>query len=236
MGRVYRSRRRIRLSDTTAAGRLRLDAAARYAQDIASDDVDDAGIDDGGRVWVVRRAAFDVVVPFGEDRFADVATWSGGLGPRWAGRRTTIAGDGGGRIEGETLWAYIDRETQRLARLPEAYSAVYGASPPAPSPRLELPRDPAAGAARRPWPLRISDVDILGHVNNAVHWAAVEALLAEAGGADRRLRAMVEYRDALDVEDPVELAVEQGAGRVRAWFVTRDTVAAALQVDWDGQA
>ena len=53
-------------------------------------------------------------------------------------------------------------------------------------------RPPAAGACRRssscrirrarrrrsPWPLRATDIDLHGHVNNAVYWQAVEHVLA----------------------------------------------------------
>src|ERR1700731_3348665 len=102
-GRVYPMQGRIRLADTSATGRLRLDAVARYVQDIATDDVADAGIDDGDYVWIVRRAAMEVLSPFsGDDTLSRVATWSGGLGARWATRRTTIAGDSGVHIETET--------------------------------------------------------------------------------------------------------------------------------------
>src|SRR5689334_12752128 len=87
-GRVFRAGRRIRLSDTTADGRLRLDAIARYLQDIATDDVEDAGTDDAEHVWVVRRTVLDVIRPFVEDQRVEAATWPSGVGPRWAARRT----------------------------------------------------------------------------------------------------------------------------------------------------
>ena len=165
-GRVYRMQRRIRLADTSASGRLRLDAVARYVQDIATDDVADAGIDDGDHVWIVRRAAMEILSPFsGDDTAVRVATWSGGLGARWATRRTSIAGDAGGRIETETLWAFVHAETLKLSRLPPAYHAVYGNElrDAAVSGKLLLPRRPPQDAARVGWPLRVTDNDILGH-------------------------------------------------------------------------
>src|ERR1700680_4733996 len=125
-GRVYSMQRRIRLADTGASGRLRLDAAARYVQDIATDDVADAGIDDGDHVWIVRRTPMEVLSPFREDNAVRVATWSGGLGARWATRRTSIAGDAGGHVEAETLGAFVHAATLKLAALPHAYHAVYG--------------------------------------------------------------------------------------------------------------
>ena len=50
---------------------------------------------------------------------------------------------------------------------------AHGAGPP-PAPR-------SAGRRRRrsaPWPLRFTDFDVLGHMNNAAYWAAVEEELA----------------------------------------------------------
>ena len=40
-GRVFRSGRRVRLSDADPTGRLRLDACARYLQDVGNDDTAD---------------------------------------------------------------------------------------------------------------------------------------------------------------------------------------------------
>ena len=45
-GRVFRANRRVRLGDVTPRGRLRLDAAVRYLQDIAHDDAREAAYAD----------------------------------------------------------------------------------------------------------------------------------------------------------------------------------------------
>ena len=63
VGRVYRSQRTIRLADVAVDGRLRFDAMARYMQDVASDDVEDAGAEDELLTWVVRRTLIDVEQP-----------------------------------------------------------------------------------------------------------------------------------------------------------------------------
>jgi acyl-ACP thioesterase len=62
--RRFSARRPIRLSDTDATGRLRLDAVARYLQDVAADDVLDAGWAPDEHIWVVRRSNLDVAQPF----------------------------------------------------------------------------------------------------------------------------------------------------------------------------
>ena len=62
-------RRTIRLSPTwTLTGRLRLDAIARYLQDVAIDDVQETGWGMPEHLWFVRRIRVDVVRPFLDDR------------------------------------------------------------------------------------------------------------------------------------------------------------------------
>ena len=58
-GRIHECRQRrvsspVRLSDVTPKGRARLDAIARYLQDIGNDDAVDA-IGEEAAAWVVRR-------------------------------------------------------------------------------------------------------------------------------------------------------------------------------------
>ena len=53
-GRRFSRTRKVRLGDAGGDGRLRLDALARYLQDIANDDAVDAGLE-GAMAWVVRR-------------------------------------------------------------------------------------------------------------------------------------------------------------------------------------
>src|SRR4030095_2916851 len=59
-GRTSLAGRRLRPSDADPTGRPRLDACARYLQDIGNDDTADSGIDDPRTTWVVRRAVVDV--------------------------------------------------------------------------------------------------------------------------------------------------------------------------------
>src|SRR6185312_4474714 len=72
--------------------------------------------------------------------------------------------------------------------------------------RLELP-DPPPDAVRTAWALRATDVDLLGHVNNAVYWAAVEEALAPGAGP---ASALLEHRRPVDLGDAVELGTLNG--------------------------
>jgi len=203
-GRVFAAQRRIRLSDTDASGRLRLDAVARYLQDVAADDVADAGWSPDEHVWVVRRTHVDVEAPFRSDAAVELRTWCSGVAGAAAARRYSLAGDAGGRIEAESVWIHLDHDLQPL-RLGERFLAVYGPSADGrrASTRLELPPAPLDSA--RPWPLRATDVDRLGHVNNAAYWIPVEE--AWNGRLSEPAGILLEYRRPIDLGD--EVAVEQ---------------------------
>ena len=95
------------------------------------------------------------------------------------------------------------------------------------STNLELP-EPPPGATRVAWPLRLSDVDQHGHVNNAVHWQAVEHALALHGfDPARPLVAELDYRDPIDLGDAVELVSSDGDPLLATLRVGEATKAAA---------
>jgi len=125
--RRFSAQRPIRLSDTDSRGRLRLDAVARYLQDVAADDVLDAGWSPDEHIWVVRRTELIIRHPFLEDTAVELTTWCAGISAAAAARRTTLAGDSGGRIEAEMTWIHLGRDLQP-ERLGERFIAVYGES------------------------------------------------------------------------------------------------------------
>jgi acyl-ACP thioesterase len=235
VGRVYRSQRTIRLADVAVDGRLRFDAMARYMQDVASDDVEDAGAEDELLTWVVRRTLIDVEQQFSADRSASLATWASGSGSHWAARRTSIAGDAGGHAEAESIWVLLDRVTSRPARLPALFGELYGASGVGRtvSAKLELPPEPALETFKVNWPIRVSDIDTLGHANNAVYWAAIESALAtdpDGAAMAGRVRGVLEYRRPLDLTSDLELAIARNHEETSVWFVDGGATAACAVI------
>jgi acyl-ACP thioesterase len=215
-GRVFRTSRVVRSVDVTPAGRLRFDALARYLQQAAEDDLADAAWA-GQYTWLVRRTAVAVRgYPAHRDRVR-VRTFCSATGPRWAERTTTLAGPAGDLVQASAVWVAIDPVDGRPVPLGDAFHRVYGPSTGGRqvSARLSHPGPPAE-AAGRPWPLRASDFDTAGHVNNSIHWAAVEDVLA---GLDwLPSRADLEYhRPVLPGHDP-RLVTEQVAGQLSVWL------------------
>ena len=114
--RSFTTRRRVRLSDMDVAGRVRLDALARFLQDAAIDDVQETGWGVPDHLWVVRAIQIDVVSPLLRDRSLELTTWCSGVAAIAAGRRWSVVGDAGGRIEVDSVWIHLGPD-QRPARI-----------------------------------------------------------------------------------------------------------------------
>jgi acyl-ACP thioesterase len=186
---------------------MRLDALARWAQDVAYADIEDAGMEQAA-IWVVRRTRIRVLrfPRFGE-RF-EVQTFASGLGRMWAQRSTIIrpVSGGGGPlaipgvaapiVELVSLWIHLDPVRRVPSLLTEAELEVYaeaagGARCPH---RLTHPRPPSSAEApgadppsQSEWIFRRTDTDLADHVNNAAYW---EPLEEELLGGDADLSAV----------------------------------------------
>ncbi|MGI9119653.1 MAG: acyl-ACP thioesterase domain-containing protein [Acidimicrobiales bacterium] len=227
-GRQFLTSDVVRFGDTHPSGRLRLDALARLVQDTGNDDLADAGLDPASP-WVTRRTS--VWVPgrwpsLGEP--LTVATFCSGLGTRWGDRRTSVRSPSG-VVEVAAVWIFLD-DVGRPARLPESFLAVYGESAEGrrTSTRLHHPGPPAA-ADRRSWPLRATDIDVFGHVNNTAMWMPIEDELSRRGLVPRF--AEIEYRLAIGAGDQVELVSHVDGERLGVWLTAGgDVRASALLV------
>jgi acyl-ACP thioesterase len=205
-GRVFETSRLVRFGDLSPGGRLRLDAVARYLQDVSGDDTADAGYADL-TPWVVRRLVIEVRADAVFREPLTLCTWCSGLGGRWAERRVSIAGAHGAGIEAAVLWVHIDPETGAPRKLGDDFAVHYAAAAGGRKVSARLHHDPTvpADAARRPWPLRFTDFDPLRHANNAIALAIVEDELARRPGPRTPRRVEVEYRAGIEAD--AELAV-----------------------------
>ena len=214
-GRVFTQSQRPGLGDCAPSGRVRLDALARWLQDVAYFDVEDAGLA-ASAVWVVRRTRMRIIrfPQFGERH--QLMTFCSGLGKMWAERRTSVvlADTGQSDVEAVSLWVHLDPASKRPAPFNEREIATYGdaADGRRVTARLRHPT-PDALEASTPWRFRATEADVADHINNAAYWQPLEEELL-AG----------EELDSLDVEMEFRSPAQPGeklfvrAGRHR-WIV-----------------
>lgn len=211
LGRVFRSGRRVRGGDVDPCGHLRLDALARYLQDVSGDDTDDARLPDP-MAWVVRRTVVEQRSPARQGERLELATFCSGYGSRWAERRVSILGVDA-LIDAVTVWVHVD-QGGRPKKLPPEFHALYDSAAGGRLVNTRQTHDPIdpsrEDVERFDWFPRATDLDVLDHVNNSIAWAVVEQLrarLVSVAGASRGsdgdslarpFRAEVEFRDAVD--------------------------------------
>jgi acyl-ACP thioesterase len=181
------------VADADGAGRCRLDAIARWLQDVAYADLVDAGFEGRG-AWVVRRTRIRVesFPRFGED--LALRTFCSGLGRFSAERRTSIRG-ATAAVETVALWICLDPERGRPMRFPADFVAAYEESAAGRDANVRLRHpEPPEDAERSAWRFRATEMDPAGHINNSHFWAPLEEELA-AGDEPESIDAEVEYRD-----------------------------------------
>jgi len=227
-GRVYSSRRIVRSTDVAMDGRLRFDALARYLQTAAEDDLADSGLLEPV-IWLVRRYAISITAfPVMGERLS-VRTFCSGTGPRWAERTTTVTGSGSGMLQARAVWAVVGQADGRPMPLSADFMKTYGnaASGHTVSARLALPRPDQIGDSKD-WPLRAADFDTAGHVNNTVHWAAVEDALAVKPWVPSV--AEMEYHRAILPGTKPRMVTRSDAAGQMLWLLDQDRVLAAARL------
>lgn len=232
--RTFTTGRRVFLGDASMSGRLRLDALSRFLQDLATNDAEDADDVADDRGWILRRMELDVTRLPSIYEDLELTTWCSGVGGRWAERSTSLTDTrevaGGECVIARAVWVYVDLESGAPVSLPPKFFEVYGEEARAHkvSARLRHPAPPPE-AKRRRWPVRITDFDVFGHVNNAVYWSAVEDELAEWLDGRRIGKCEIEFRAGIDPGDVPELAVD-ASDELALWFMVGDEVRASVRV------
>jgi acyl-ACP thioesterase len=221
VGRVFRKTLRPGLADASPSGRVRLDGLARWVQDMAFADVEDAGVADES-VWVVRRMRFRVerFPRFGED--VKALTFCSGYGRLWAERRVDFESESG-RVEVTGIWVHLNPRSSLPAPLPESFDRLWAESAQGRKVKARLRHpNPGGEEAQAPWFFRRTDADIADHVNNAAYWEPVEETLGEREAVD----AEIEFREPAQPGDARILRGDDGTtwitaldGRVHASVV-----------------
>ncbi|MFW0788027.1 acyl-[acyl-carrier-protein] thioesterase [Gordonia sp. CPCC 205333] len=226
----YRASWPVRLADTDQHRRLRLDAVARYIQDIGYEHLGHTPGGDVHQGWVVRRNVIDVIAPieFGAD--VVLQRWCAATSNRWCNMRVRIEGSDGGLIETEAFLIHFDVESGLPSRMSDAFLEPMLATTTEHRLRWKpaLAKTAADEVEVRDYPLRTIDLDWLGHVNNAAYLGAVEELMGEQVVP---YRTIVEYAKPLVLADHLTLASTASEGGLDAWFVVGDDVRASARVE-----
>jgi acyl-ACP thioesterase len=201
---------------------MRLDGIARYLQDVGTDDWIETGAS-LDIVWIVRRTSLRHVEGARWPRYIDditLTTWCGGVGAAWAERRTNFNFNGELLLEVAALWVPTDLSGHPV-RIRQDFYDVYGEACRGRkiSGRVTIPEIPI-DATYRPWPLRVADFDIIGHVNNAAAWLAVSEVVA----APVRY-VSVTHHLALERGDNVTLAQSPG----QLWLLVDDVIRVSVE-------
>ena len=206
---------RVRFDEAGADGRLRTSGLLRYAQDIAWQHSEDLGFDrrwytDRGRWWVVRSVELRVLAPIAIGESLRLATAVIGHRRIWARRRGEFRlPDGTPAAVATTDWVLLD-ERGRVMRIPDDFGHAF------PNPALlddiirvgppEAPPDATTLDLR----VRPSDIDPMGHVNNAVYLDWIEEAVAATDGAPILSavprRVAIEYAASAEPGDEVRAA------------------------------
>lgn len=224
-GRLFTGSARVRLADVSPSGRMRLDALARWIQDVSYDDMEDAGMA-GLSMWVIRRMRIRVArFPHFTERF-HLHTFCSGLGRMWAERRVTITPVDGREkfVEAVTLWVHLDPSGERPVPLLDSELQTFSESAAGRrvTARLRHPRPHEVKDERR-WRFRHTERDVLGHVNNCAYLEPLEEELLRGGREPERIDVEVEFRTPAQPGD--KLVLRNGRWW---WIVTGEETHASM--------
>ncbi len=201
---------RVRTGDVDQQMRVRLDAVARYLQDVANDNIEATEFHSTDPFWIVRRTIIDVIAPISWPAGFTAQRWCGALSTRWTNMRVRLTADHqtnrfnpdprpDGLIETEAFWINVndqgmpsrltDSAFDMLSSMTDEHRLRWKSMNPekAPAPgEVELPD--------REHVLRSTDFDPFKHLNNAAYLEAVEdELIDRPDLVDVPHRLVIEY-------------------------------------------
>jgi acyl-CoA thioesterase FadM len=162
----------VRYDEADIYGYLTPTAFLRYMQDIAALDAEDAHVADDG-YWIIKRTLVSFRQPVALLARLDITTYGMGFTRITAQRgydaRIVGSEDKEPVISARTIWVHVDargKPSRVPARTAEVWLPNGSISPQADKPWLPFPQDPPE---RIVYPVRFSDIDCIGHMNNAAY-------------------------------------------------------------------
>jgi len=230
----------IRAGDVDPYNRLRLDAVARYLEDVAWEELRSGFFHRTDPVWVVRRTVIDVVRPILWPDRVELRRWCSAMSTRWANMRVQITSENGGLIETEGFWINLNESTMMPTRISDEGQAHLSRTTTETRLRWRpwlTDATPPESDVDLPFPVRATDIDQFNHVNNAVYWQAVEhSLIDHPKLVAGPHRAVIEYvapvlaRQHISVRSRFESADHTGNPALRLWFVVGGTTTTVVRI------
>jgi YbgC/YbaW family acyl-CoA thioester hydrolase len=217
MSRQFRHTYTVRYDEADSYGSLTPTAFLRYMQDIAALDTEDAHMNDDG-YWIIKRTIVSFRQPVTLLTRLEITTYGMGFTRITAQRgydaRIVGSEDKDPIISARTIWVYVDARG-RPARIPARTTEVWfpdgSISPQPDTPWLPFPQDPPEQIV---YPVRFSDIDSIGHMNNAAYvetldnaaWETYRKLdITQENTTINALEYEIEYKGSARLGDQIEI-------------------------------
>lgn len=246
--RFFEAAYRVRTGDVDQQMRVRLDAVARYLQDIANDNIEATEFGDTDPFWIVRRTVIDVIRPFSWPAAITAQRWCGALSTRWTNMRVRLTAEHEtnrfnpdprppGLIETEAFWINVndhgmpsrlsDQAFDMLSSMTDVHRLRWKPMNPETAPAPEL-----LEVADREHVLRSTDFDPFKHLNNAAYLEAIEDELVDHPDLiDGPHRLVIEYLRPIVPGTTLTLRRLREPDRLLVWMlVPSDEAPGALHV------
>ena len=248
--RFFEGTYRVRTGDVDQDMRVRLDAVARYLQDVANDNIEATDFGASDPFWIIRRTIIDVIRPFSWPAGITAQRWCGALSTRWTNMRVRLTADHEtnrfnpderqpGLIETEAFWINVndqgvpsrisDDMFEQISAMTDVHRLRWKSINPEKAPvasEVDLPD--------REHVLRITDFDPFKHLNNAAYLEAIEDELVDHQDLiDGPHRAVIEYLKPIVPGTRLMLRRVREADRLLVWILIGDdfdVVAATVSV------
>ena len=234
--RYFEATYRVRTGDVDQDMRVRLDAAARYLQDIANDNIDATDLGDSDPFWIVRRTVIDVISPISWPATVTAQRWCGALSTRWTNMRVRLTAEHEtnrfnpeprepGLIESEAFWINVndqgmpsrisDNAFELLSSMTDEHRLRWKSMNPE-----QASDEEGASAPDREHVLRSTDFDPFKHLNNAAYLEAVEDELVDHGDLiEGPHRLVIEYLRPIVPGTPITVRRVREPRRLLLWML-----------------
>ncbi|GAA4403164.1 acyl-[acyl-carrier-protein] thioesterase [Tsukamurella soli] len=212
----------VRTGDVDPERRVRLDGIARYAQDMANDEMFHRGFQATDPYWLVRRTIIDVLEPLHWPSDVTLTRWCESTSSRWCNMRITMTGSAGGRVETEGFWIRFNADNGMPTHISDGgmqYLTQYVTETRLRWKALNTEPMPAPSATDREFDLRATDFDPFQHLNNAAYWQLVEDDLSGDPLLAGPHRGIIEYLQPLPLGSRVQMRTVRDDAGYRLWLV-----------------